>query len=62
MAQHTKRAIREGFLSLLNENSFDKITVLDIADRGVMTEDMDAYIEHMGCQQEGNIRRALTKG
>lgn len=33
MAQHTQRAIREGFLSLLNEVPFDKITVLDIAAR-----------------------------
>lgn len=33
MALRTKKAIREGFLSLLNETPFDKITVLDIAGR-----------------------------
>lgn len=31
--QRTQKAIREGFLSLLNEVPFDKITVIDIAAR-----------------------------
>lgn len=43
MAQHTKRAIREGFLSLLNENSFDKITVLDIANRSSVNRNTFYY-------------------
>lgn len=33
MAQRTKRAIREAFLSLLKETSFDRISVLDITKR-----------------------------
>ena len=33
MAQRTQKAIREGFISLLNEVPFEKITVLDIAAR-----------------------------
>ena len=33
MAQRTQKAIREGFLSLLNDMPFDKISVLDIAER-----------------------------
>lgn len=43
MAQHTKRVIREGFLSLLNENSFDKITVLDIANRSSVNRNTFYY-------------------
>ena len=31
MAQHTKNAIRRGFLELLNQRPFDKISVVDIA-------------------------------
>ncbi len=33
MAQFTKKAIVEAFLELLNENPFDKISVVEIADR-----------------------------
>ena len=33
MAQRTQKAIQEGFLSLLNDMPFDKISVLDIAER-----------------------------
>ena len=31
MAQHTKNAIRRGFMELLNQRPFDKISVVDIA-------------------------------
>ena len=31
MAQHTKNAIRRGFLELLNQRPFDRISVVDIA-------------------------------
>jgi AcrR family transcriptional regulator len=33
MAQFTKKAIIEGFMELLNERPFDKITVVDVAER-----------------------------
>ncbi|MEA4965761.1 MAG: TetR/AcrR family transcriptional regulator C-terminal domain-containing protein [Oscillospiraceae bacterium] len=33
MAQYTKKAIMEGFLALLNDKPFDKIAVVDIAER-----------------------------
>lgn len=33
MSQFTKRAIAEAFVALLNETPFDKITVVDIAER-----------------------------
>lgn len=33
MAQFTKRAIIAGFMELLNERPFDKITVVDVAER-----------------------------
>lgn len=33
MAQYTKRAIVAGFMDLLNERPFDKITVVDVAER-----------------------------
>lgn len=43
MAQRTQKAIREGFISLLNEVPFEKITVLDIAARSSINRNTFYY-------------------
>lgn len=43
MAQHTKKAIREGFLALLNEETVDKISIVDIARRSQVNRNTVYY-------------------
>lgn len=43
MAQHTKNAIRQAFIALLNERSLDKISIKDIAERSSVNRNTFYY-------------------
>ncbi|MEA4847172.1 MAG: TetR/AcrR family transcriptional regulator, partial [Clostridiaceae bacterium] len=43
MVQYTRKAINEGFIALLNERPFDKISVVDIAEKCGITRNTFYY-------------------